>query len=533
MKKLLAVLLAALLIFAMVGCGAQKDKDDSTDKKNNAEATENVYEDFKYDVNENGELEITGFTYTGDQPIDVKIPDIIDDRPIVGIGNDAFKAHKNIKSVTFHDSITYIGDYAFADCDYLTKVTLPKNLETVGVGSFMNCDVLEAIFFPASLKAIGVGAFKNCVALQNFTLPANILAIDDSAFWGCTALTSVAIPATVIDLGDGAFYGCTNLAEVSLLGNPSKADDAILAKMNGAIAAVEGDAPKTLAEANQALLNAGLTLVSLSDKGSKFVWDKSENKLYGTFTKADEALLASMNAILAKNECASIDLVTTVLKAEGITLTNLNATIDSDKFVWDADNGVFTTVYFGDSVFEGCTINTILSVTSGTFFAAMAEANGYITVYPATAPVGQKIFSNGDLSFCYPKNWTKTILPNTEIRLESSNTYLNIAKQPRNLLDDHTAWADENFDAYIETTNITPLPEGQSFVDPTITQITNENGVNITKVAFSITDGTNTSAIIIYKVTIGNTTYTITLSQQAATNPTIYTMIENSFADAR
>jgi len=106
MKKLLALALAALLIFALIGCNKQNE--DTTEEENEEIVTTNVYENFTYDVNENGELEITGYENTSTELADVKIPAEIDERPIVGIRKEAFSAFKmttsSVEEVTLFSS---------------------------------------------------------------------------------------------------------------------------------------------------------------------------------------------------------------------------------------------------------------------------------------------------------------------------------------------------------------------------------------------------------------------------------------------
>ncbi|MBO5938711.1 MAG: leucine-rich repeat domain-containing protein [Clostridia bacterium] len=531
MKKLLAIMLAALLIFAMIGCSKQEENDDTADGEENAEVSEtNVYEDFKYGVNEDGELEITGYTYTGEKLTDVTVPAEIEGRPIVGIGNDAFKAQKNIASIKFPDSILYIGDFAFSQCEYLTEITLPKNLTTIGTGAFKDCTKLENITFPASLLAIGEGAFKNCIALDSLVLPEGLLTIDSAAFWGCSALTNVTIPASIIDLGDGAFYLCTSLVEVNLLGDVATADDEILNKMNAAIAAYEGDAPETLADASAILADAGFHLGALSDKGAKYVWDT--DKIYGTFSKADEATLSAINAAIENSDCDSLDEIELVLKAAGLSLNNLNASISSDKFVWDADKKAFTTVYFGESVFEGCTGNTIISVTEGTFFAEAARAKGYITIVPTTAPEGTKIFSNNAISFYYPEAWVMNVysedsFTSVTFECEATETLVEMVATERNLEDDHTLWGVEKIDELLAD-----AASEITITNKAIQHTANPNGITITKMSCTVSEGEYVADTTIYFLTVGNTTYTIVMGEATA-NAELHTMIENSLTDIR
>lgn len=542
MKKLLALTLAALLIFALIGCKNQNE--DATEEESEDElAATNVYENFTYAANAKGELEITGYQNTSVKLVDVTIPDEIDGRPIVGIGASAFSAKTNISSITFPDTVGYIGDFAFSNCDYLTKIELPKGLTTIGKGAFRGCDALTKVSFPAGLLSIGEGAFESCKKLTNFTLPEGLLTIEDGAFQNCVTITKVTVPTSIIDLGDGAFIGCKSLYEVDLLGDKKLegADNEILSKVNTLIAS-SGQTFATPAQVAAFLEEEGYYLSGISQTGVKFIWDTNTDTVYGAMTAADEKLVASINEALvgdtSKDASNALELMISIMKGKGFDPNQLNASVASDKYVWNAAKNEFTLIYAGQDVFSNCTANTIISVTEGSFFAEYAKNAGYITVAPATAPEGAKIFSNNTLAFYYPEAWKMTVLLNTEITLVSDTTYLNIATSSRNLSDDHTTWTIENFDAYLDSTNLTPLPEGQSFINQAVSQIPNGNGIKATKISFSVTDGThtepiNTEPIIIYLITIGNMTYTITMSQQAATNAEIQSMIENSFTSLR
>ena len=126
MKKFLAIMLAALLLLCFVGCKKNDEDTNAADDDENLEGIEElVYNNFVYDVNEDGDYEIIGFRYNDTVAIDVTVPAIIEGREVTGIAADAFKACKTIKSVTIPEGITYIGNYAFYDCDALAAVTMP------------------------------------------------------------------------------------------------------------------------------------------------------------------------------------------------------------------------------------------------------------------------------------------------------------------------------------------------------------------------------------------------------------------------
>ena len=78
--------------------------------------------------------------------VSVKIPEIINNMPVVSI-----KA------------------YAFKDSE-LTDVVLPNTLEYIGAFAFMNCSKLKTVNFPKGLEFIGTGAFERSVSLGDITI---------------------------------------------------------------------------------------------------------------------------------------------------------------------------------------------------------------------------------------------------------------------------------------------------------------------------------------------------------------------------
>ena len=533
MKKLLALTLAALLIFALIGCKNQNE--DATEEESEDElAATNVYENFTYAANAKGELEITGYQNTSVKLVDVTIPDEIDGRPIVGIGASAFSAKTNISSITVPDTVGYIGDFAFSNCDYLTKIELPKGLTTIGKGAFRGCDALTKVSFPAGLLSIGEGAFESCKKLTNFTLPEGLLTIEDGAFQNCVAITKVTVPTSVIDLGDGAFIGCTSLYEVDLLGDKKLegADNEILSKVNTLIAS-SGQTFATPAQVAAFLEEEGYYLSGISQTGVKFIWDTNTDTVYGAMTAADEKLVASINEALvgdtSKDASNALELMISIMKGKGFDPNQLNASVASDKYVWNAAKNEFTLIYAGQDVFSNCTVNTIISVTEGSFFAEYAKNAGYITVAPATAPEGAKIFSNNTLAFYYPEAWKMTVVEvEGDVMFESETSLFGIVTLPRNLDDDHTLWGDEKLG---EFTGIFE-EDGTTVTDKAIVQSTTAGGLKFTKMSCTISDSEGTGSVTLYVITIGNSTYEISFIEQPM-NAAHHALIENSFVSLR
>lgn len=222
-----------------------------------------VYTIFDYTLNEDNQATITKYRGTA---VNVFVPDTLDGYAVVGIGDNAFKDNKRIKSVsiadsvetigssafyggsalervgfpenekfveiqssTFYgcarlseveipDSVTVIGSWAFANCMELSSVKLPKKLEEMGGMAFGDCDKITRIEIPKSLKECGGGGvngpFANCDELKDVTFESRSTEIATGLFCDCTGLEEIIIPETVTVVEAYAFRNCSNLKEV-------------------------------------------------------------------------------------------------------------------------------------------------------------------------------------------------------------------------------------------------------------------------------------------------------------------------------
>lgn len=149
---------------------------------------------------------------------DLRIPDTLGGKRVVGIDRGAFRNKTNLREVLIPDSVTHIGQEAFADCVNLEKAALPGALKVIGKEAFSGCRKLKSVTIPAGVGCVGEGAFSGCTALSGVTLAGGVTAIGKSAFRNCTALRRISIPQTVTEIRDGAFSGCTSLNTVIMNG---------------------------------------------------------------------------------------------------------------------------------------------------------------------------------------------------------------------------------------------------------------------------------------------------------------------------
>ena len=94
--------------------------------------------------------------------IDLVIPAELDEYTIIGIGDNAFKLQRKLKTVTISEGITYIGSRAFSSCDGITRLNLPSSLTSIGNRAFSNCKGLMSVTLPDSVNNLGENPFALC-----------------------------------------------------------------------------------------------------------------------------------------------------------------------------------------------------------------------------------------------------------------------------------------------------------------------------------------------------------------------------------
>ncbi len=225
MKKFFAVSLAAVLALSMISCGKEDTTRLGDDGALEVEADIRVYDSFQYSVNEAGSYDIVGYLYNGTANKEIVIPAEIDERPVEGIGADAFKAMATLTKVEIPTSVKYIEDFAFWGCTGLTEIVIPDSVTKIGAGVFWECSNLASVKLSSTLTEIGAYAFWCCDALTAISLPATLAEIGDGAFWSCSGLTDVIVPASVTKVGQGAFVGCEKLAKITIEGGDVEIKD--------------------------------------------------------------------------------------------------------------------------------------------------------------------------------------------------------------------------------------------------------------------------------------------------------------------
>lgn len=234
MKKLLAAILATLLLFSLVACN-RKDDDNGSGISDYSEATTyqvkdaegNLLGTISYKAKGTDYAIITGYNSETHRAHSVVIPEVLpgSERTVVEIGEGAFKSCTYVTSVALPETVEVIGDWAFADCSSIHSMTIPANVVSIGEGAFLGCDALTAVKFAQEkplLETIGSTAFGKCSALVDVKLPEGVVSIGDGAFFDCSALNTVALPQSLKTIGSTAFAKCDAITSITLGDNVSE-----------------------------------------------------------------------------------------------------------------------------------------------------------------------------------------------------------------------------------------------------------------------------------------------------------------------
>lgn len=211
-----------------------------------------------------------GLVITGAEQVTamLTIPAMLDGRPVIAIGEEAFSGYTQLRQVTLPDGLLTIENHAFAGCIGLQTMTLPASLQQISAYAFEGCRAMEDIMVaadsqtlnsqdgvlftangktllyypaarpcedyiipdgvetiasgamrgtelvwltcPASLKTIADHALQNSSMLQELIIPADgaLAVIGDYAFTGSSELMILEFPAGLARIGTKAFSGC-------------------------------------------------------------------------------------------------------------------------------------------------------------------------------------------------------------------------------------------------------------------------------------------------------------------------------------
>lgn len=249
MKRAFSTLILLVMLIVSVSASAPAAQAKEDHPLNNSD-------DYTYTVLKDGTVEIT--RYSGTES-DLIIPASLDGRKVTRIGEFAFEACYDLKTVAFPKSITEIGYAAFYRCTYIRNIKFPEGLIRIGDYAFEECVRLAALDFPESLISIGEGAFSMCTGLRKITIPGNVTDVGFDAFYGCrevttagpigsgcryqfgwkksipdnafsgTGISNIVFPEEVTSIGRNAFSDCFSLSDIEIPAGIKSVEDYLFA----------------------------------------------------------------------------------------------------------------------------------------------------------------------------------------------------------------------------------------------------------------------------------------------------------------
>ena len=209
MKKIIAVILSAILVLSSLSVSITAFAVKTTDVEKTQIGSSDTYYEFDAQTKT---LRISG---SG------AIPDMT--------SNDtsqpwaAWRSDGSIENIVIEEGITRIGNYAlYYVC--AENVQLPSTLSSIGNYALSYNVSIKSLEVPFGVKLIGVSAFENCIELTQISLPDTLSTISRNAFKQCYKLESVVIPYSVASIGNYAFQRCSVLNSVTFesLSSPVK-----------------------------------------------------------------------------------------------------------------------------------------------------------------------------------------------------------------------------------------------------------------------------------------------------------------------
>lgn len=123
---------------------------------------------------------------------------------ITRVGSEAFKNYKNLRSISFPNTVLSIGGFAFEEDGNLADVVLPDSLSIIESAAFKKCTSLKTIRIPEKVDFLNREVFDACSGLISVTLNDSVRTIGDRSFYG-TSIKELKLPLSLRSIGDEAF----------------------------------------------------------------------------------------------------------------------------------------------------------------------------------------------------------------------------------------------------------------------------------------------------------------------------------------
>ena len=203
MKKVLALILALLMILGMFAACEDKGSNEDVPNDEYGENEENQ-ENESGKSTENGENNIDSGADENNGGSEKN-----EENPLAeSTAGLKFQLNEDGKSYT----LLNMGDCT--ESEILINLYKGLPVTKIGLNAFNNCTGLKSVKIGDGVTSIGLNAFYNCNGLTSVTLGNSVTSIDSSAFSTCVNLTSITIGSAVTYIGNRAFMSCVKLIEV-------------------------------------------------------------------------------------------------------------------------------------------------------------------------------------------------------------------------------------------------------------------------------------------------------------------------------
>ena len=145
---------------------------------------------------------------------DIIVPDLINGRAVVEIGNRAFMDNGMITSLDFStaSNLKRIGSFAFCNSTNLSgEVVIPGSVISIDTAAFQECTSLASVVFDAQNGFVPNQCFSGCTLLSNVILNDTVTEIGYNAFANCINLKYIEIPKSVTQISSKAFQNDTDI----------------------------------------------------------------------------------------------------------------------------------------------------------------------------------------------------------------------------------------------------------------------------------------------------------------------------------
>lgn len=176
---------------------------------------ENPDKYFIYHLSEDGtEIIIEDFK-NSNIPSHIKIPDFIEDKPVVEFDENIICEHdilsEKLKQIQLPSYLKYL---PILQGTALETMIIPENIEIIPVYCFDSCEKLKKVTLPAGIERISYGAFAECESLVEINIPEYLRRIDDFAFFN-TGIKNISFNKRLEYIENSAFKHC-NLKNITM-----------------------------------------------------------------------------------------------------------------------------------------------------------------------------------------------------------------------------------------------------------------------------------------------------------------------------